>query len=447
MKQLFTGFLAFLCVGFTYAQVGIGTVDPHPSSILDISSADKGILIPRIDLGNLTTTSPITNPVKSLMVWNTDAANGGANEGFYFWTGADWNRIATSSGSGSSGNSWSMSGNNTGGSDFLGTTNYSTLKMRVNNQEVSSYHPNGGISIGLQSNANPNNALALGRLARANSNEALAVGYDAHASGYQSMAVGNYATATSNNAMALGHSSEATGQNAGAFGYDSRATGQNAMAVGTGALANQANTLILGNNTPVSSWDGTKVGIGTSNPTEKLHVQGAIRIVDGNQGAGKVLTSDVNGRATWQEVGSAGGAVTKRFAEVYKTSGPTALNQYQPISFGQTAFADGVIANSNNFQVTLSGVYRVSYSVTIEKSGGGTSNPRFYLTIGWGNDNVPGSTTYASLKNNETTSVSKTKLVYLSAWQQLYLFTNTSNSSIKVQPNGTNFTIELVKAD
>tara|TARA_R110000850_G_scaffold109659_1_gene222755 strand:- start:24289 stop:25632 length:1344 start_codon:yes stop_codon:yes gene_type:complete len=447
MKNFYVGFLALLCVGFTYAQVGIGTVNPHSSSILDISSPDKGILIPRIDLGNLTTTSPITNPVKSLMVWNTDAANGGANEGFYFWTGADWNTIATSGGSGSSGDSWSMSGNNISGSDFLGTTNYSSLRMRVNNNEVSSYHPNGGISIGLQSNANPNNALALGRLARANSNEALAVGYDALASGYQSMAVGNYATATSNNATALGHSSEATGQNSSALGYDSRATGQNAMAVGTGALANQANTLILGNNTPVSSWDGTRIGIGTSNPTEKLHVQGAMRIVDGNQGAGKVLTSDANGRATWQEVGSAGGADTKRFAEIYKTSGPTGLSQSNAIAFGQTTIADGINAANNNFQVPVAGLYRVSYSVTLEKTDSGKANPRFFLSIGWGNNNVPGSEAHVVIRNNEVITVSKTKLVHLNAWQQLYLFTDTTDPNIRVQPNGTTFTIELVKAD
>jgi len=238
MKKMFVGFVAFLCVGFSYAQVGIGTVDPHPSSILDISATDKGILIPRIDLGNLTTSSPITNPVKSLMVWNTDAANGGANEGFYFWTGAEWNTLKDETGGGASANSWLLSGNNAVGSSFFGTTNYSTLRMRVNNNEVSSYHPNGGIAIGLQSNANPNNALALGRLARANSNETLAIGYDANASGYRSMAVGNFANATSNNATAIGNNAEATGENSSALGYNSRATGQNAGAFGTGAVAN-----------------------------------------------------------------------------------------------------------------------------------------------------------------------------------------------------------------
>src|SRR5688572_11883729 len=42
------------------------------------------------------------------------------------------------------------------------------------------------------------------------------------------------------------------------------------------------------------------VGIGTETPTTKLHVVGNLRIVDGAQATGKVLTSDANGIATWQ---------------------------------------------------------------------------------------------------------------------------------------------------
>jgi trimeric autotransporter adhesin len=41
------------------------------------------------------------------------------------------------------------------------------------------------------------------------------------------------------------------------------------------------------------------VGINTTAPTSALHVAGAVRIVDGTQGAAKVLTSDANGLASW----------------------------------------------------------------------------------------------------------------------------------------------------
>lgn len=41
------------------------------------------------------------------------------------------------------------------------------------------------------------------------------------------------------------------------------------------------------------------VGIGTANPQAPLHVAGTVRIADGTQGDGKVLTSDAAGNAHW----------------------------------------------------------------------------------------------------------------------------------------------------
>jgi len=45
---------------------------------------------------------------------------------------------------------------------------------------------------------------------------------------------------------------------------------------------------------------GDKVGINNSNPTTNLDVIGSLKLVDGNQGVGKVLTSDANGNSSWQ---------------------------------------------------------------------------------------------------------------------------------------------------
>ncbi len=50
-----------------------------------------------------------------------------------------------------------------------------------------------------------------------------------------------------------------------------------------------------------------KIGIGTINPGAKLEIVGDIKIVNGTQGAGKVLTSDATGLASWQSaVGTPG---------------------------------------------------------------------------------------------------------------------------------------------
>jgi hypothetical protein len=49
------------------------------------------------------------------------------------------------------------------------------------------------------------------------------------------------------------------------------------------------------------------VGIGTSSPSAKLEVNGQVKITGGSPGAGKVLTSDAGGLATWQTPTSGGG--------------------------------------------------------------------------------------------------------------------------------------------
>ena len=64
------------------------------------------------------------------------------------------------------------------------------------------------------------------------------------------------------------------------------------------------------------------VGINTKTPTEKLHVEGSIKMVDGNQSNGYVLTSDANGVGSW--AASAGGGIVTGLTTT-GTSGPSTL--------------------------------------------------------------------------------------------------------------------------
>mgnify|MGYP001570000614 CR=1 FL=1 len=52
--------------------------------------------------------------------------------------------------------------------------------------------------------------------------------------------------------------------------------------------------------------DNGNVGIGTASPSAKLEVNGQIKITGGSPGAGKVLTSDASGLASWQLAGGSG---------------------------------------------------------------------------------------------------------------------------------------------
>jgi hypothetical protein len=56
------------------------------------------------------------------------------------------------------------------------------------------------------------------------------------------------------------------------------------------------------NNIDIAIKRNGNVGIGTNTPAAKLDVIGNVKITDGTQGAGKLLTSDANGLATWQTV-------------------------------------------------------------------------------------------------------------------------------------------------
>ena len=85
--------------GNVLAQQGIGTNTPHRSAALQIDSQNKGILIPRINLGYNTEdnkiTSTIPSPVQGLLVYNqTGIAN--VPEGFYYYSGGKWNPISKS---------------------------------------------------------------------------------------------------------------------------------------------------------------------------------------------------------------------------------------------------------------------------------------------------------------------------------------------------------------
>lgn len=70
---------AFIAASFaSIAQVGIGTIEPDASSILDIVSTSKGLLMPRLTTAQR---NAITSPATGLMIYNTTLNDGQLNNG------------------------------------------------------------------------------------------------------------------------------------------------------------------------------------------------------------------------------------------------------------------------------------------------------------------------------------------------------------------------------
>ena len=131
----------FIVVFAGKAQVGIGTNTPSNSSQLDVTSTNKGILIPRVALTGLNSASPITSPTTSLLVYNTATAGtspSNVTPGYYYWNGSAWVRLddnTTNPGT----FEWNfVKGNPTGGS--LGGTFVGDASWKINSSTGTFYN-------------------------------------------------------------------------------------------------------------------------------------------------------------------------------------------------------------------------------------------------------------------------------------------------------------------
>ena len=77
------------------AQEGFGTNTPNKAAVIELNSKSKGLLIPRVQLTDVTVFAPIKgiaageqHTANSLMVYNTGGA-GGLQPGYYYWSKPD----------------------------------------------------------------------------------------------------------------------------------------------------------------------------------------------------------------------------------------------------------------------------------------------------------------------------------------------------------------------
>jgi hypothetical protein len=94
LKQYFAFSASFFMqFTLTFSQLGVGVSSPHPSAIVDITSSNKGLLIPRM-------TAYPSSPAVGLLVYRTDLS------GFYSWNGTTWSQAPF----GSNGNFYNTDG-------------------------------------------------------------------------------------------------------------------------------------------------------------------------------------------------------------------------------------------------------------------------------------------------------------------------------------------------
>lgn len=198
-----------LSVAATAQGIGIGTIAPNTSSILDITSTNKGFLVPRM---NTTQRTGIMNPARGLLVFDTDTGD------FWLYSGSTW-LIVTSR------------------VPIPGVANTAYLGGTLQSNTTGNYNTAYGAAA-LSSNTIGSGSTAVGYLALGDN-----------------IGAGAYNTAVGYRALRLTSSSQyntAIGYNAGSGGNSSFDYGYNNVFVGANTEANSNgcyNVIAIGNST------------------------------------------------------------------------------------------------------------------------------------------------------------------------------------------------------
>lgn len=361
MRKIFLIAGVLFIAKLTVAQVGIGTNQPHGSSILELNSTTKGFLPPRVALTATNAASPLTSPAAGLLVYNTATAGSAPNNvspGYYYWNGTAWINL-TGNGVPYSG---AIGAVNLGAYDLTvngltvgrggGTTTWNTaLGFQVLNSNTSG-EDNTAVGYGalkvntassntavgkhaLNSNETGilNNAIgvsALGSNISGNSNNAYGylalrlntVGEDNNAFGTQALynSTGSYNTAIGSYALfsnttggyntSIGNGSlyyNTSGINNTALGYNTlrqNTVGTHLTAIGDNAdvtVNNLTNSTVIGAGATVSTSNTIQLGNTsvTSVSTSGTLKAGAITYPNTDGTSGQLLITNGSGIASW----------------------------------------------------------------------------------------------------------------------------------------------------
>ncbi|NQY28433.1 MAG: tail fiber domain-containing protein [Flavobacteriaceae bacterium] len=331
-NYIFILFLSFFSVA-SYGQVGIGTTTPNPSAMLEIDNANKGVLIPRMALSDVTdTTAPINAPATSLIVYNTNATvTGGSGIGFYYFDGTQWISFSSAS------NSWALIGNSntTPATNYIGTSDAQDFIIKTNNAEAIRVTSTGDVGIGTNA---PSTKLHISTITSGatiftdgfedNTLAPFTTGGDVNWEVGTNPNTGSFAaqvpTSANNNDITYMEYVVTIPANGGkvSFSYStSTETGWDwfrfyingaAELERNGVIPYSTVTFNLNPGTHTLRWEYSKDG-SFSSGSDQVFIDDiliteigdpAIRIADGTEAVNRILKSDANGYGTWQDAAS-----------------------------------------------------------------------------------------------------------------------------------------------
>ena len=293
MKKLLS-FILLLSAVITNAQVGIGTTNPDPSAILEISSTTGGTLFSRMTQAQR---DAIVAPATGLLIYQTNNATG-----FYYYDGTVWTPF------GGGDTDWTVAGNdmynaNTGN---VGVgTNTPARKLHVEEAGAATVLLNQDFEGGFAPMTTGGSANWATQVTTVNGGTN-ASGSGNIADGQTSFMEYNVTVPAGGATLSFYYSvSSEAGFDYLRFYIDGV---QQTQWSGTINYTQQTYALTAGAHT--LRWAYEKDG-STSSGNDAAYIDdivitsaapAAVRIIDGNQGAGKVLMSDANGDATWQQL-------------------------------------------------------------------------------------------------------------------------------------------------
>jgi len=326
--QAFFIILLLFSISKSFAQVGIGTTSPNLSSMLDIKSTTSGILIPRMTLTQRNAITVNATTV-GLLIYQTDNTSG-----FYYYNGTSWVPFT-----GGIDNDWVVSGNNmynaNSGNVGVGTVSPSAKLHAV------------GVAPILLNDGFEDNSLAPFTSSNwfvTSTASKVKTGTRAASSGN----IGNNQTSTMEDTVTV-PSGGATLSFAYKVSSESTFDFLRFYIDGVEKLAKSGEvtyttvsyTLAAGTRTLRWSYIKDAAAIGGTDGAyiddiliAPTNGNPALKIVDGTEATGKVLTSDANGNASWQTPATPSSTPTAAGPSIYSIKGTS------NISKNSTAFSD-----------------------------------------------------------------------------------------------------------